>query len=155
MTVRFAEEKDLERINELRRQVNDIHVEGKPEIFKAGFPDELRDYIYEIFADPDKSIVAAETDGIICGFAVIGVYVKPETPFMYECRFLEVYEFGVDKAFRRNGAGSEIMKFIRAYAAERGIDRIELDMWEFNDGALKFYEQSGFTTYRRYMEMKL
>ena len=25
-------------------------------------------------------------------------------------------------------------------------------MWEFNEGALKFYESIGFTTYRRYME---
>lgn len=34
--VRFAEEKDLDIINELRKQVNDIHVEGRPDIFKAG-----------------------------------------------------------------------------------------------------------------------
>ena len=25
-------------------------------------------------------------------------------------------------------------------------------MWEFNDGALDFYESVGFTTYRRFME---
>lgn len=40
--VRFAEEKDLEKVNELRKQVNDIHVEGRPDIFKAGFGKELR-----------------------------------------------------------------------------------------------------------------
>ena len=42
--VRFAEEKDLDRINELRKQVNDIHVEGRPDVFKAGFGTELRDF---------------------------------------------------------------------------------------------------------------
>ena len=30
--------------------------------------------------------------------------------------------------------------------------KLELDMWEFNDGALKFYESVGFITYRRFME---
>ena len=39
--VRFAEEHELDRVNVLRRQVNDLHVAGKPEIFKPGFPDEL------------------------------------------------------------------------------------------------------------------
>lgn len=32
---------------------------------------------------------------------------------------------------------------------------IELKMWEFNEEALKFYESVGFTTYRRYTELKL
>lgn len=46
--VRLAKEKDLGRINELRKQVNDIHVEGRPDIFKAGFGVELRDYAYTL-----------------------------------------------------------------------------------------------------------
>ena len=36
-------EKDLDKINELRKQVNDIHVEGRPDVFKAGFGNEIRD----------------------------------------------------------------------------------------------------------------
>ena len=35
--VRFAEEKDLNRVNELRKQVNQIHVDARPDVFKAGF----------------------------------------------------------------------------------------------------------------------
>ena len=42
MNVRLAEEKDLSRVNELRKQVNDLHVMGKPEVFKAGFSRILR-----------------------------------------------------------------------------------------------------------------
>ena len=33
-----------EAINELRRQVNDIHVNGRPDIFKPGFCKELQDH---------------------------------------------------------------------------------------------------------------
>lgn len=32
--VRFAEEKDLVRVNELRKQVNDIHANARPDILK-------------------------------------------------------------------------------------------------------------------------
>ena len=32
--IRFAKENELARVNELRKQVNDLHVEGKPEIFR-------------------------------------------------------------------------------------------------------------------------
>ena len=62
-------------------------------------------------------------------------------------------EFGVDEAFRRQGVATAMIDFIRKYAAEKGFHRIELNMWEFNLNALEFYEEVGFSTFRRYMEM--
>ena len=32
--VRFARQEDLERVNELRKEVNELHVSGRPDIFK-------------------------------------------------------------------------------------------------------------------------
>ena len=153
MTVRFAAEEDLPRVNELRRQVHALHAAGRPETFKEGFPDELRDHLYTIWNDPEQEIVVAELGGTVCGFAVLHHIVRPETPFMYERDYLDVDEFGVGPAFRRQGAASQMVDFIRGCARERGFGRIELNMWEFNREALAFYEAAGFTTYRRYMEL--
>ena len=41
------------------------------------------------------------------------------------------------------------------FAKEKGFSRIELNMWEFNQDALAFYEAAGFKTFRRYMEMMI
>jgi len=155
VTVRFAREEDLDRVNELRRQVNDIHVAGKPEVFKPGFSDELRDYLYTIWRDPRQKVTVAEVNGRICGFAVLNHITKPENPFMFERDYLDVDEFCVDEACRRQGIAGALIGFIREYAKGEGFGRLELNMWEFNQGALAFYEAAGFATYRRYMEMKL
>ena len=155
MMVRWAKEDELGRINELRRQVNDLHVAGKPEVFKPGFSQDLQDYIIEIWSDPEKEIVVAELDGVIVGFAVLHHINKPENPYMFERDFLDIDEFGVDEAFRRQGVATAMVDFIREYAKEKGFRRIELNMWEFNADALAFYKAAGFTTYRRYMEMFL
>ena len=48
--------------------MNDLHVEEKTEVFKAGFYEELKNYIYTIWKDPNQEIFVAETDGMICGF---------------------------------------------------------------------------------------
>ena len=64
-------------------------------------------------------------------------------------------EFGVDQDFRRRGIASAMIEFIRDYAKVQGFKKLELNMWEFNRGALAFYEAAGFTTYRRYMEILL
>ena len=149
MTVRFADEKDLGKVNELRRQVNDLHTEGRPDIFRPGFSDQLRDCI------KGKTIIVAESDEIIIGFAVINRVHRKETPFQYARDYIEIDELGVDSAHKRKGVATEILKFIESYAMENGISRIELNMWEFNEEALAFYEASGFRTYRRYLEKSI
>ncbi len=153
MDVRLAKAEDLGRVNELRKQVNDLHSEGKPDVFKKGFSQELQDYIKVIYNDPEQKIAVAETDGVICGYAVLHHITKPENSVMYVRDYLDIDEFGVDEAFRRQGVASSMIAFIREYAVNNGFHRIELNMWEFNKNALAFYEAAGFSTYRRYMEM--
>ena len=153
ITVRLARENELGRVNELRMQVNALHVAGKPDVFKPGFGEEIRNYIYEIWNDPEKYIAVAEKDGYVCGFAVLAHINRPENPYMKERDFLDIDEFCVDEAFRRQGIASEIIAFVRDFARRKGFHRIELNMWEFNQEALAFYETAGFRTFRRYMEM--
>lgn len=153
VTVRLAGEDELERINMLRKQVNDIHVSGKPDVFKPGFGEQLRDHIYTIWNDPEQDIAVAVTDGRVCGFAVLHHIIRPENPFMKEREFLDIDEFCVDAGCRRQGIATAMIDYIRQYAKEKGLHRIELNMWEFNREALAFYEAAGFQTYRRYMEM--
>lgn len=152
--IRLAEEKDLPRINELRKQVHAIHVTGRPEVFKPDF-EELRDYIQELWKDRRRRILVEEEDGVIRGFAVLNHITTPEDHYMYERDYLNISEFGVDASSRRQGIASELISYIREYARNKGFGRIELNMWEFNQSALAFYEAAGFSTYRRYMEMKL
>lgn len=155
MNVRLARDDELDRINELRKQVNELHAAGKPEIFRPDFTPEMRDFIHVIRDDPDKDIAVAEREGQICAFAVLHHIRRPENMVKREQEYLDIDEFGVDEACRRQGVGTELMAYIRRFAAEKGLRRIELNMWEFNQSALAFYEELGFTTFRRYMELYL
>ena len=155
MEIRFAKENELGRVNELRRQVNDLHVAGRPDLFRPGFSRELQDFLRVIWNDSEKEIVVAEREGAVCGYAVLHLVHRPENPSKLARDFLDVDEFGVDEAFRRQGVATAMIDFIRAFAKEKGLRRIELNMWEFDRDALAFYEAVGFSTYRRYMEMDL
>lgn len=153
--VRFAEEKDIPRINELRRQVSELHAAGRPDIFKPGFCQELRDRAYTLLRGEESDILVAERDGVICGMAAIEYLHKPESPYCHPRNVYYVTEFGVDEAYQRRGVGRELMDFMEADARARGFSGIELDMWTFNESAQAFYEALGFRTYRLYMERDL
>ncbi len=97
-------------------------------------------------------IVAAIDDEIV-GFAMVQYVTRPESPFNKERKYFHIEEFGVDENHRRKGIATAMIDFIKEDAKKRGFKRIELDMWEFNTGALAFYESAGLKTFRRYMKM--
>ena len=155
ITVRPARREELERVNALRRQVNDLHVAGRPDIFKPGFGEALRNHVYDAFDDAQTNVIVALLGGEIAGFATVQYIHRPESPYTLARDFYRVEEFGVDTAYRRRGVATALVAYMKKDAVDRGFDRLELDVWAFNEGALAFYEAVGFTTYRRYMEMEV
>ena len=155
LIIRFAKKTDLEGVNAIRRQVHMVHAKGRPDIFRKKFGKKLAEHIFFYHSGKLSKIIVAKSEDAIVGFAVLEIIQKPRSPYNKARSYLRVTEFGVDKEHKRQGIGSALMEFIKKYATEKGFDTIELDMWEFNEGALKFYESQGFATYRRYMEYKM
>lgn len=153
--VRLAAEADLDAVNRLRRQVNDVHVAGRPDIFKPGFGPALQEHLYAYLPSGTNDVLVAEAEGQIAGFAMVDYIERPESPYNLARRFYHVAEFGVDAAWRRRGVGKALMDYMKADAAARGFAKMELDVWAFNTGALAFYEAAGFRCYRRFMELPL
>ena len=152
--VRPARREELARVNELRRVVNDLHVEGRPAHFKPGFGPELQGHIHDQFDNPQRfGVLVAEADGHVVGFATVQYVHRPESPYTLPLDFYHVEEFGVAPEHRRKGVATALVDYMRADAKARGFARIELDVWAFNEGALAFYEAAGFTPYRVYMEL--
>lgn len=153
IVVRPAVLEELPRVNEIRRYVNDVHVAGRPDIFRPGFCQQLEQILYRRFETENWTILAAVLDGQIAGFATVEYLDKPESPYNRARKMYHVEEFGVDPAFHRRGVASALVEYMKQDATAWGCPKIELDMWEFNQGALAFYENAGFKTYRRYLEL--
>ena len=152
LIIRYAEKEELEAVNKIRKQVNEVHVIGRSDVFREDGWQFIEPFIYTRFDEKNSKVIVADIDGEIVGFAVIQYIVRPESPFSKERRYLHIEEFGVDEKHRRKGIATAIINFAKEDAKKHGLIRIELDMWEFNDGAMAFYESVGFNTFRRYME---
>lgn len=151
--VRPARREELERVNELRSAVNDLHVQGRPGHFRPDFNAELRKRVYEQFDSDDYEILVALDEGAVAGFATFLTVHRPEGPYTLPLNYLHIEEFGVDAAHRRRGVGAALVKAVRDIARKQGLKRVDLDAWSFNEGALAFYEAVGFRPYRVYMEL--
>ena len=88
LTVRYAKFDELPRVNELRRTVSELHAEGRPDIFRPGFCEELRQHIYSLFDAPQYDVIVACLDGEICGFAIVQYVDRLESAYMCAPAFL-------------------------------------------------------------------
>lgn len=152
--VRYAKSEDITRINEIVNEVNELHVKGRPDIFKSGLGDAMIGYLTDLLTAKDKSLFVSADGEDILGFAAVSYYTIPESPFSCCRNYCEITEFGIASKYQHRGVSSELMKFIQDEAAKRDIRRIELNVWEFNEDAIAFYEKMGFKSFRRHMELE-
>ncbi|MDE7114042.1 MAG: GNAT family N-acetyltransferase, partial [Acetatifactor sp.] len=109
ITVRTAKRNELECVNELRIMVNKIHVNGRPDVFRQGFCDELRQHVYDQYDAENSDVLVAIMDSIICGFAIVEYIEKPQTPYNNSRKFYHIEEFGVDENVRRKGVATALI----------------------------------------------
>ena len=155
LMVRYAKFDELPRVNELRRAVSELHAEGRPDIFRHGFCEELRQHIYSLFDTPQYDVIVACLDGEICGFSIVQYVDRLESTYMCAQRFCHIEEFGVDEKYRRHGIGTALLAFCKAEEKHKGFDRLTLNVWAFNEAARHFYASADFRIYRCDLECKL
>lgn len=152
LIVRYAKREELESVNKIRKQVNEVHVKGRPDLFREDGWQFIEPFVYTRFDEENSGVIVAAIEDEIVGFAVVQYIVRQESPYNKEQKYFHIEEFGVNEAHRRKGIATAMIDFVKEDARKRGFKKIELDMWEFNQDALAFYESAGLKTFRRYME---
>lgn len=61
----------------------------------------------------------------------------------------------VDENFRSSGVGKNLFLETERIAKENGAKRLDLTVWNFNKGAIKFYESLGMVVQRYTFEKTL
>lgn len=152
--VREAKRKDLPRVTELRAQLHDMYSFGRPDYFQKPFGDELAKEINSMQRGKQNLLLVFSEEEAIWGY--LHAVFETEGPSLYRnsrsyCSIRELY---VDKSCRGQGIGTALLTALREQVVSRGCPRIELQTWEFNAGALEFWEKHGFCTYLRCMEWR-
>lgn len=153
--VRFARKEDYEAINALRAPVCALHSNGYPALFKPVFAKDHQERVLKMMEDPEQDVLVAEENGQLLGFAMAEYIKREETNSIYAVHEAHIVEIGVDETSQAKGIGTALIQAVKDAAKVRGCRSVQLDVWEFNKSALRFYEKLGFVTLRRKMEQVL
>ena len=155
-TIREATPDDYEALLPVFDEGDAHHRHALPHIFcDPDGPSRSKAYVNALLADEDSAIFVAECEGQIVGEVKVALRETRDIPILVPRRYAHVDTLTVLQAYRRAGIGRALMERAHRWALDKDVTEVELNVWEFNVGALAFYEDLGYTTTRRTMSKHL
>ena len=153
--IRRAENKDVERIIELLLQIDLIHHEGRPDLFKIGKKYAEEELFSIIKSENTPVLVCVDENDRVLGYAIcIYKRLKNDT-LLTDIKTLYLDDLCVDEACRGKGIGKALYNEVIKLAKESGCYNVTLNVWAFNEKAYKFYKKLGFNEQKIGMEIIL
>ncbi len=152
--IRKADKGDCAGIAELLKIIAAQHGAGRPDLFDASCGKYDAEGVASLL--PDHAVFVAEGEsGGIAGYLIAKIKEQPKYAVRKAYRCLYIDDLCVNPEYRKSGIGRALFDEARAYAEKNGCYNIELNVWEFNEGAKFFYKRMGMSTQKRTMELIL
>jgi len=156
MTVRFACEKDIPQMNSLLYQVERVHQQGRPDLFKEGAKKYTDNELKAMLKDKTKPIFAAvDENDVMKGYAFCVFQEHKGDNVLTDIKTLYIDDLCVDENCRGQHIGSVLYEAVKKFAKEQGCYNVTLNVWECNPSARKFYGKAGLKPYKTGMEVIL
>ena len=151
-SVRRAEERDIPAILDLLVQVDMVHHNGRPDLFKGPATKYSAEELKGILADEETPVfVCVDGNDRVLGHGFC-VMQHSGGQLMVEHTTLYIDDICVDGNARGQGVGRALYEAVLAYARGKGCYNVTLNVWSCNPGAMGFYEKLGLVPYKVGME---
>ncbi len=154
--VRRAAAVDIPRLLELLVQVDMVHHNGRPDIFKGPTTKYSDQQLRELITDDSSPIfVCVDENDKVLGHAFCQHKQVTDDRVLTDIRTLYIDDICVDETCRGAGVGRQLYEHVLKYASDNEYYNVTLNVWSCNPGALEFYKKMGFETQKIGMEIVL
>jgi GNAT superfamily N-acetyltransferase len=148
MEARTATPDDAEAISALASEVQRLHAEALPDLFKPPSPEFFpATHVRQLLADPANVMFIAHCEGEPAGYIYAEIARHAEDRYCYARDRLYIHHISVNSVHQRQGVGQALIHAVIEVAKERGLSTIAADFWSFNAKARGFFAAQGFKAY--------
>lgn len=151
MNIRKAVKQDIPQIENLLYQVQKVHSDKRPDIFKPGGQKYTTEDLIQILEDSSKPIYVAEKNGKILGYAFC-IFKQHETSSVTNIKTLYIDDLCVTESARGQRIGRKIYNYVLDIAKQSKCYNVTLNVWACNEAAKKFYDKCGLQVQKFGME---
>ncbi len=150
--IREAVEKDIPKMLDLLSQVDLVHHNGRPDLFKIGqkySENELKELILD---EKCTILVSVDEQDEVQGYCFCFFQQHVRNSILTDVKTLYIDDLCVDEGLRGRRIGKTLYESAVALAKARGCYNLTLNVWSCNPSALKFYEACGLVPQKICME---
>lgn len=155
ITIRRAEKRDFDDIVRLLRQVLEIHVALRPDIFVSGGKKYSDEELLAIIGNDEKPVFVADNGARVVGYAFCIFVRRNPSESTRGFTTLFVDDLCVDESCRGQHIGEKLFEHVKNYAKNTNCYDVALNVWEGNDAAKHFYAKMGMFPKETQMEFIL
>ena len=151
--VRRAYLEDIPDLLRLLTQVDLVHHRGRPDLFRGPATKYSAYDLAYILADEERPVfVCTEEGGGVLGYAFCMLWQEKDSRVLTDIRTLYVDDLCVEESRRGQGIGRALYDHVLSFARAAGCYNVTLNVWAFNESALRFYESCGMKPQKIGME---
>ena len=150
--IRLAKEKDIEKILDLLSQVDLVHHNGRPDIFKIGTKYSKAE-LEDLLSDESRPIlVCTDESDEVMGYCFCVFQQHKDNSVLTDIKTLYIDDLCVDEKLRGKHIGKELYEAALKLAKDSGCYNLTLNVWSCNPSAMRFYEAQGLVPQKICME---
>ena len=154
MEIRRAAQDDADYLAVLCAEVQSLHVEMQPTLFRQPTLDELARFFREHLVDPDFVVFLALAEGHPVGYVMLHVIRTPAHVLVNPRECVEIDHLHVQQSHRRRGIGRALASQALEVARASGVETIQLSVWARNQRAVAAFKSLGFEPLKHIMILK-
>ncbi len=140
--IREMKLEDYEEVKELFYEVHNLHLENRPDIYIDGNPLPLK-YFEELLNDKENLNYAYILDNKVVGILTADIKTTMDNYIIKARKICFIESLGVKENYQHQGIGRKLYEYLKNEVKSKNIDAIELNVWGFNENAIRFYESLG------------
>ena len=137
-----AKKEDYDNFLDVFKELEEYHRLKAPWKFKKPegelFP---KDYFQELIYNKDALFILAKSNNETIGFLVAFKEKSSNRSMLQPRRWIHIDDLSIKNNYKKKGIGTLLMSKAEEFARKNKINEIELNVWCFNGGAIKFYEK--------------
>ena len=144
MSIRRAEKRDIDDLLRLLTEVNMVHHNIRPDLFKGPATKYSREELEQkLQIEEDPIFVFTNDKDQVLGYIFCVTEVVQESPLRTGIRTLYIDDLCVYETARGQHVGRQLYEYALDYARANGFYNVTLHIWGGNESAQKFYEKMG------------
>ena len=153
--IRRAIEKDIPKLEDLLRQVDLVHHNGRPDIFKLGQKYSARELSALLKDEKRPILVSVDGEDRVMGYCFCILQQHTDDAVLTDIKTLYIDDLCVDLKLRGKQIGRELYAAAVDLAKALGCYNLTLNVWSCNPSAMRFYERCGLLPQKVGMELIL